>query len=93
MRKEVKENYRVEVTACGNWLDSLDDHKTSWNSLLSLEADIKRHVDFDDIKCLYDTKCVCEYCNADWTEDDDEYNGGCCEKDKEVCSKAVLNPD
>lgn len=44
---------------------------------------IRRHVDNvgyverEDI-----TKAVCSFCGCRWTEDTDNYNGGCCDQDE-----------
>lgn len=46
--------------------------------------EIKRHVDrVGYIGVEYDAEQVCEFCGAQWTEDDDNYNGGCCSQDIE----------
>ncbi len=44
--------------------------------------DIKRHV--NEVQGSYivcDRNPVCSYCGSKWTEDGEEYNGGCCQKD------------
>ena len=46
---------------------------------------IRRHV--DNVANVYvesDAKFVCEFCGAPWTEGNDPYNGGCCDKDCEA---------
>ena len=45
-------------------------------------ADIGRHV--DDVESAYiqiDREYECSYCGAVWTEDDENFNGGCCDED------------
>lgn len=44
---------------------------------------IQRHV--DDVDSVYaepNASSVCEHCGSYWSEDDDNYNGGCCDKDE-----------
>jgi len=46
-------------------------------------AQIKRHVDgVSHININDDIDEVCEFCLCGWTEDNDLYNGGCCDKDE-----------
>lgn len=47
--------------------------------------EVKRHVDnvgSVDIEC--DVIEECSHCGAKWTEDSNEYNGGCCEADQDA---------
>lgn len=51
-----------------------------------IEQQIARHVDNTGsryIEIEYDENPVCEHCGADWSEESNEYNGGCCAKDEE----------
>jgi hypothetical protein len=48
-----------------------------------IAADVKRHVDnVGHVYVDFDTEGECEHCGSRWTEDSDQYNGGCCEKDQ-----------
>ncbi|TBW96706.1 hypothetical protein TP46_12350 [Xanthomonas citri pv. aurantifolii] len=45
---------------------------------------IKRHV--DDVRSVEiesDHEAICSHCGSEWSEEDDAYNGGCCERDEE----------
>ena len=45
---------------------------------------VKRHIDaVATAYIVYDTNAYCSYCGKKWTEDDTNYNGGCCGKDAE----------
>lgn len=45
---------------------------------------IRRHVDdVDSVEIIEETEDVCEYCGRTWTEPQDNYNDGCCSRDKE----------
>jgi hypothetical protein len=35
-----------------------------------------------DIYTIYEYDHICEHCGQEWTEDDPEYNGGCCGRDQ-----------
>lgn len=83
MKKEIKINFRVEVfprtTLYGITVAEEED------VCISIVADINRHVnDVRFTEIVSDTDGVCEHCGSPWTEDDDEYNGGCCAKDEEA---------
>jgi hypothetical protein len=46
--------------------------------------DVKRHVNqVGAIDLEFDQKYVCEHCGAEWTEGENPFNGGCCDKDCE----------
>lgn len=48
----------------------------------TISQDIRRHVDcIKDVKIIDDTDAFCEHCGYCWTENSNDYNGGCCEKD------------
>lgn len=34
------------------------------------------------VSVICDTQAVCEFCGYSWGEDNDSYNGGCCDKDE-----------
>lgn len=43
-----------------------------------------RHVDgIGEIEIETETEAECEFCGYRWTEDDPDYNGGCCERDEQ----------
>jgi len=44
--------------------------------------DINRHVDdVGWVAVLSEADDVCEYCGRAWTEDSNDFNGGCCDRD------------
>ena len=50
---------------------------------VEIATQIKRHVEnVGYVVVEAETKSICEHCGNSWTEDSDEYNGGCCEKDQ-----------
>jgi len=45
---------------------------------------IKRHVDdVFDVEVVREYKGTCSHCGSRWTEDDPNYNGGCCHEDQD----------
>lgn len=64
------------------WLEKTTKEKM--NVCDHIVKQVERHI--DDVQCVY-TDCVkedvCEFCGSSWTEDDDTFNGGCCDKDME----------
>ena len=61
--------------------ERLDEYRKRCVEMLD---QIKRHVDNVGHVCIKcHTEDVCGYCGARWTEDSDEFNGGCCAKDME----------
>lgn len=53
-----------------------------------IAADVKRHADdVGSVTVQCETEEVCEHCGAEWTEGEMPHNGGCCEKDAEVCEE------
>ena len=72
MKKEIKINFRVEVYPRTTVAEEED-------VCISIVADINRHV--NDVRF---TEIVSDTGGSPWTEDDDEYNGGCCAKDEEA---------
>ncbi len=66
-----------------NWMypDDMDKERGCCESIAS---EIKRHVDgIGPVTIETETAAVCEFCGNPWTEDDSEFNGGCCDKDME----------
>lgn len=50
-----------------------------------IKSQIKRHIDNVHVVSVeFDTVKTCEHCAHEWTEKNDEYNGGCCVKDEEA---------
>lgn len=58
-----------------------------------IAAQIKRHVDevgYITIEC--DRDPVCDHCGARWSEESNDYNGGCCAEDEEAHEAAISEP-
>lgn len=50
-----------------------------------IAAEIKRHVDnVRSVWVEFDSSPICSHCGAHWTEDSNDYNGGCCDADQEA---------
>lgn len=80
-KKILRTNWRVEVYADDFMARSADEMERRCRVLAN---DIKRHIDgFTHIETVADSEGVCEHCGSPWTEDDNTFNGGCCEKDLE----------
>lgn len=50
----------------------------------SISVGIRRHI--DDVGGAYiqiDREYECSYCGKPWTEEDENFNGGCCDEDME----------
>jgi hypothetical protein len=48
-----------------------------------IKDQVKRHVDdvgYIEVEC--DDVYCCEFCEREWTEDNEKYNGGCCDEDE-----------
>jgi len=80
MKTTRKENYRVviypDVGGC------FDPSRYELEICDNILKQVRRHV--DDVATtyiVYDTNVYCSYCGKKWTEDDTNYNGGCCDKD------------
>jgi hypothetical protein len=71
-----KTNFRVVVFPY-TWLASNEELVCQ-----SIQEQIERHVDRTaSISLDYDIRATCEFCGKHWTEDSDQYNGGCCKED------------
>lgn len=63
-----------------------------------IAAQIRRHVDGlpyrgdKGVFVEWDREPVCSYCGLAWSEDGDDYNGGCCKEDQKN-DPEVLNKD
>lgn len=50
-----------------------------------IAQDVRRHVEnVGFVSVAFDTVGTCAHCGANWTEDDSDYNGGCCDADQEA---------
>lgn len=87
LKKEINYKIIVEPRRLGDRLlygdqeEILKAYKERCDEIL---ADIRRHV--NNVGTAYieiETEEICEYCGYPWTEDSEEFNGGCCEKDLE----------
>lgn len=85
LKKEISYKIIVEPRRLGDRLlyrdqeEILKAYKERCDEIL---ADIRRHV--NNVGTAYieiETEEICEYCGYPWTEDSEEFNGGCCEKD------------
>lgn len=87
-----KENARVEVCPrskgdYGYMFIGGDNHtfEEEMDICMEIEEQIIRHVDGTGrryVNIIYDVTKVCEYCGSDWTEESNDYNGGCCNEDE-----------
>lgn len=93
MKKAVRSNFRVEVYprspgdfSFGSISGTSETEEESTSRCESIAAKIERHVDglpYRGAKTciIWDTEYVCEHCGYRWSEDSEQYNGGCCTKD------------
>ncbi len=82
-------NYRVEADVPKPWGGYKDDHKYMMREAEELREQIKRHCDQEGATIVFDDAHECEYCGAHWSEDSDEFNGGCCDKDCEAAEPKI----
>ena len=95
--KTYKSDFRVVVRprSPGDFgIASIGGIKRSEEETISLceeiARDILRHCDNlptrgnRGVDIEWDDEKVCEHCGDKWTEEGDEYNGGCCAKDAEA---------
>ena len=60
--------------------DNLEEEKNTCKWIID---NVKRHVnDCEDASLEINEEDICSFCGNDWTEDNDEYNGGCCLEDQ-----------
>ena len=77
------ENVRVEVTY-NPWprivgCDTVEGQKAGCEQI---RKDIQRHIDnIGSAVVDWDNNSYCEHCGDGWSEDQDYFNGGCCDKD------------
>ena len=83
MSKEEKiENIRVEVTA-RPFIVTDRTVDSEIRACQDIVDQIHRHVDDVGAATIeMDTNYVCSHCGEPWTEESDEYNGGCCDADE-----------
>lgn len=80
MKKSTPDNHRVEVFP-NDW--NILSHKTLLADSEEIMRSILRHVDGVESAAIeFDYEHTCSFCGRDWTEDSDDYNGGCCDKDE-----------
>lgn len=54
---------------------------------------VRRHVDnVSHAQVDFDQEYVCEHCGAEWTEGENPFNGGCCDKDCEEEDARLMRP-
>jgi hypothetical protein len=81
-KQTTEENYRVVVEP-RRWRWGALKHDFDRETCESILEQIRRHVDdVQDSYISFDIVETCEHCGAEWTEDDSDYNGGCCEEDQ-----------
>lgn len=72
---------RISESTC--YKDEADRHKQYIEACEYIALQVKRHIDnVYDVSVEFDTEHVCEYCGAEWSEADKDYNGGCCNEDQ-----------
>jgi len=77
--------YVIEVVAAERHWSRRPEVEAHWLDAMDVKKQIERHCDdIESIQIRHDTKAVCSFCGAKWTEEDAEYNGGCCDKDEEL---------
>lgn len=81
---EVRIDVPVRARSFGYSARDADDARRDADEIVK---EIKRHVapyceDARHAHIVMDSEAVCDSCGARWTEKDDHYNGGCCEKDQ-----------
>jgi len=96
--KSRRDNFRVEVTpidpgdlgSCSIGSRTRTEDQTE-RLCEEIASNIRRHVDdlpssFNDrsrgVQVCWDTVKECGFCGARWTEDSQDYNGGCCDEDQ-----------
>lgn len=74
----------VSMSDCLLYPDEAERLEAYRKRCVEIVEQIKQHVDcIGGIAINTQMEDVCEYCGRSWTEDGDEYNGGCCPKDFE----------
>ena len=82
MKTVTRENFRVEVKSQANPRYYADAEII--RECEDMIIQVKRHVDnVSSVRIVWDDAGTCSFCGATWTEPEDTYNGGCCEKDEE----------
>lgn len=87
--KRERANWRVEVRPGGMGHPSF-----GLSSCKDIAAQIKRHCDLaGEIAIKSDLQATCEHCGAKWTENCEEYNGGCCDEDERQWQESLAADD
>lgn len=64
-------------------IDENDRQRQYKQRCQEIVEEVRRHVDnIGHVSIESDQSDVCEHCGSAWTEESNEYNGGCCEKDQ-----------
>lgn len=81
MRQTKIIDYKVIVEVRRYGSGNIPQIKTDCDQIVS---EIERHV--DNVSSVYtdsEEEETCTFCGGIWTENSDNYNGGCCHKDEE----------
>ena len=89
-----KINYYIRVEPDTYWYYKQDDkEEVIKETCEEIIQQISRHIDsVKNISLERETEKVCEYCERFWTEDDLNYNGGCCSEDENNAPKNIIAP-
>jgi hypothetical protein len=80
-KKTIHYDYRVAVFVPSGF-GSSRNHTEMMRRAKEVAEQIDRHVDGEGKASIhFSTAAQCEYCGAIWTEDNNIYNDGCCDKD------------
>jgi hypothetical protein len=96
MKTSTQENFRVVIeprslgdfgsVSMGDYMfctDEADRQRQYRERCHAIAANVRRHVDnVGSASVMFDTVATCSHCGAAWTEDSDQYNGGCCDADE-----------
>lgn len=87
MKHSQNTNWRVVVPVFEPyWMvkrDRIARERELRNSAEAIAAQVRRHVDDGEgavVDC--DVEFSCSHCGSPWTEDGNDYNGGCCGEDE-----------
>lgn len=85
MRKQIYNEFLVEVTPREPFLVFSPE---VYNDRMKRDCEdiaksIRKHVDgVAHVRCVVTRNYACDHCGYAWTEDGDDYNGGCCDEDE-----------
>ena len=84
MKKTERDNYHVEVYPKSNGYIGRYTNAEVKDRCETMIEQINRHVDgVNFAELAFDEVSVCSFCGSIWTEKEDNYNRGCCDKDEE----------